>query len=84
LKAYVAHFRPDFLGVTGTDDQIQALTGQLGVRYERGASSGPDYAIDHSAAILLIDPEARWRAVLPAPHDPARIAQALLVIRGRS
>lgn len=83
LKQYVGHFDPAFLGVTGESGQIDALTRQLGILYgyedpdpETGA-----YTVNHSAQILLIDPQARLRAVFSTPHDVNAIARDFLKIR---
>lgn len=61
LEDYVNWFNADFLAVTGNEAQLQALTRQLGVVYFREA---PDeqtgfYNVDHSASVLIVDPEAR-------------------------
>lgn len=73
---YVAHFDPSFVGATGTRESIDALAASLGVAVIVGppAADG-SYAVDHSAAIFLVDPEARIAAVFGAPHDAATIAR---------
>jgi len=69
LGQFVAYFNKDFIGVTGTQQAISELTRDLGIMY-----SIPDpiltdkYTIDHSASILLVDPEARLHAVFSPPH----------------
>lgn len=72
IKEYVRFFEPSFLGVTGNLGQITAFTRSLGVLYEYvSMGEGADnYGVNHSAQILLIDPQARLRAVFPPPHDP--------------
>ncbi|MFW5927118.1 MAG: SCO family protein [Wenzhouxiangella sp.] len=61
LADYVAWFDEDFIGVTGSEDQLESLSRQLGAVYFRET---PDeetgfYNVDHSASVLIIDPEAR-------------------------
>ena len=83
LKQYVTYFNPDFVGVTGKLDEIDNLTGQLGVLYgydENKDSNPNDYTVNHSAQILLIDPEARLRAVISPPHDSTTIARNFQII----
>ena len=72
----VAHFDPAFVGATGTRESIDALAASLGVAVIVGPPA-PDgsYAVDHSAAIFLVDPEARIAALFGAPHDAATIAR---------
>jgi protein SCO1/2 len=83
IQAYLAHFGPEFVGVTGEEGQLQAFTRQLGVFYARAAPAvGDGYAVDHTASILLVDAEARLRAILSAPHDARTIAGAVVAIQG--
>jgi protein SCO1/2 len=75
LARYVAHFDPSFTGVTGDADAISSLTESLGVAVIMGpeAEDG-SYSVDHSAAIFLVDPEARVTAVFGTPHRATTIA----------
>ena len=75
LARYVPHFDPDFTGVTGELPAVQTLTGSLGVAVSYRRQAEGDYSVDHSAALFLVDPEARLRAIFPAPHDAARLAR---------
>jgi protein SCO1/2 len=81
LKSYVSYFNKSFLGVTGDQVQLQTLTRHLGILYMRVAGREDHYTVDHSAAILLIDPEARLAALFSAPHDAEKIASAFLKVR---
>ncbi len=82
LGAYVEHFDETFLGLGGSDAQVSALARQVGAVYFRGE---PDengfYTVDHSTSIVLIDPLGRLVAMLPAPHEPGRIAAQLRAMR---
>jgi protein SCO1/2 len=42
--------------------------------------SAMDYVMDHSASIILIDPQGRYRALFSPPHDPAIMAEDILTI----
>ena len=76
LARFVPYFNPAFLGVTGTSDAIEAVTRQLSVAYLKVEQDGPDgYLMDHTAAVLLIDPQARLHALMSPPFDPAGLAQ---------
>jgi protein SCO1 len=74
LGRYVPHFDPDFVGVTGPDAAVAVLATALGAAYQKGAETDGSYAVDHTAALFLIDPEARLVAVFPTPHAAATIA----------
>jgi protein SCO1/2 len=76
LARYVAHFDPAFTGVTGAPDRLEALARDLGVAvFVSAADADGDYAVDHSAAIFLVDPRARVVALFNPPHDAATIAR---------
>ena len=77
LAAYVRHFHPGFLGATGSDEVLRAVTRDLGGLYARvdDPKSALGYTLDHSASIYLIDPEARLAAIFSTPHDPAMMAR---------
>jgi len=85
LAKYVHYFNPRFLGATGTDDALRALTGQLGLLYERvgDRKTSLGYLIDHSASILLINPEAGLSAIFSPPQDPQLIAEDFATIAAR-
>ncbi len=69
LADYVSWFDEDFAAVTGSDAQLQALARQLGIVYFHEAPD-PDtgfYNVDHSASVLIVDPEARLYGRFPHP-----------------
>jgi protein SCO1/2 len=82
LGEFVRYFHRDFIGVTGDEAELERLTGALGI-YHRKAErrTGRDYLVDHSTAVMLVDPQRRLHAVFSRPHDPGAIADAFLKIR---
>lgn len=79
LRRYVRHFDPDFRGVSGTHPQLSGLAGQLGLAYrvDEHTTGAETYAVVHSAAVVLVDPQARLRGAFAPPFDPALMAQDL-------
>jgi protein SCO1/2 len=76
LGRYVAHFDPAFTGATGTREAIEALAAALGVAVFVGPPDADgNYAVDHSAAVFLLDPEARVAALFGTPHEVDPIAR---------
>lgn len=77
LGDFVTAFNPGFLGVTGGPAAIAGLAGQLGIPYARvelpGSALG--YVMDHSAAVLLIDPDGRLNALFTPPLEPAAMVE---------
>lgn len=66
LKPFVAAFHPRLVGLTGTPDQIAAVTRAYGV-YARRMETGDaqNYLMDHSAMVYLYGPDGRPIAFLP-------------------
>lgn len=84
LAEYVTYFDEDFLGVRGTNKELQALTSRIGVMYAPGeADERGNYDVAHTASIFLVDPEARIHAAFSPPHQPGDIAEKLDLIRVR-
>ncbi len=85
LARYVPHFDPHFVGVTGSDAALSTLASALGAAYQRGPEVDGGYSVDHSAAVFLIDPEARLAALLPTPQVARTVAadyRRILAARG--
>ena len=82
LAQYVEYFDATFLGVTGDNAQIANLAGQLGAAYEVAITPGAeDYPVYHTAAVFLVDPQARYHAVFTPPHDAEAISKRFTVVR---
>lgn len=80
LAGYVTYFNKDFLGATGDPEQIARLTRSLGILYLKveNPDNPENYLVDHSASIIVVDPQGREAAVLNAPHQPANLALDML------
>jgi protein SCO1 len=62
LKSYVAYFDPRFVGLTGSNAQINAAASSFSVHYAKVAQ-GNEYSIDHSSGIYVCDGTGRLRLV---------------------
>ena len=82
LGQYVAYFDATFFGVTGGDAQLANLAGQLGAAYQVEVKPGAEnYPVYHTAAVFLVDPQARYRAVFAPPLDAEGISRRFEVLR---
>jgi protein SCO1/2 len=75
MGRFVSYFNADFIGVTGSTGAISELTRQLGViaaRVENEADA-ENYLVDHTASILLIDPDGHFHALFSPPLKVADI-----------
>lgn len=77
VARYLAHFDPAFVGVTGPEEEVDRLAGELGLAHVRNPAADGYYTVDHSTALVLIDPEARVAGYFTAPHDPSALAADL-------
>jgi len=81
LKDYVHYFNPRFRAATGTEQELRGFAGQLGLFYRKvTGQNNSNYLIDHTASILLIDPEGRLKVIFSAPQTAKLIAQDFLTI----
>lgn len=74
LEHYVHFFDSHFRALTGEPAALDAFTKSLGVAVIVRREKGTDYTVDHTAAILLVNPDANLAAVFPAPHVVASVA----------
>jgi protein SCO1/2 len=63
LGMHVNAFNPDFVGLTGDQEQLEAVYDVFDVYYEKDDSSGSaaGYLVNHTATTFVIDPEGQWR-----------------------
>ncbi len=83
LADYVPYFSPGFIGVRGEEGDLRKITGQLGVLYVRvegEENTAMKYLMDHTASVILIDPEGRLRAVFSAPHKASAMLEDFRII----
>jgi protein SCO1/2 len=77
IREYLSIFHKDFIGLSGTPNQINATCKSYRIYYslpdEESASSG-DYLIDHSIAIFLFDPQGRFVDFFGSRYDHNEIS----------
>lgn len=75
---YAKYFHPDFLGVTGSREQIDQLveTTDSFYRLMEPDASG-FYEVQHSSAVSVIGPDGALRAKLQPPFDAGMTAEFL-------
>ena len=82
LAKYVGYFSKDFVAATGSDEELTKLTRALGLIYSREATGNGDYAVDHSASAVLIDPSGREVGLFRPPFDASAMAADLKTLAG--
>ncbi len=85
LDEYLSYFNDDFVGVTGSADGLEKFTGNLGIYFKKAAMSNgntgiDDYQINHTTSIILVNPEAKIKAVFSAPHRVGDLHNDIMTI----
>jgi protein SCO1/2 len=85
LKRYVELFDKDFVALTAHPSVVVSLLRDLGGDARFEPLEGSDgYKVLHTTDTYLIDPQGRWRAVLPMSMTPEQItAQVKAVLAGQ-
>jgi protein SCO1/2 len=85
LGAYVRKFNPEFIGLSGTLDEIAAAAKEFGIYYEKKeVSTSAKYLVDHTASVLVLDAEGRISLIWPYEIETAQMASDLRVLlKGR-
>jgi protein SCO1 len=63
VKKYIKEFHPRFRGLTGSQEQVDAVAKTFRIYISRGESSpgdDNDYLVDHSIFFFLMDPEGTF------------------------
>lgn len=78
LAQYVPAFNPDFTGYTGTFDETVKLAQQLNIAFGKVPGDAPgSYLVDHSASLVIIDPDSRYAGFIKAPHNASKIQRII-------
>jgi len=78
MKSYVTSFNPNFLGARAGIKEITALEKQLNivaVKIQTDGKGKNHYTIDHSAEILVFNPNGQLQAYLSYPHKAEQMVQ---------
>jgi protein SCO1/2 len=92
LARFLPNFDPGFIGVTAADQpSIEDVARKFGVAVSIQPAADGNYAVDHTTAILVLNPDARITAMLTGPFsadalraDFQRIVAAPAVLTGRT
>lgn len=78
LGEYVRYYDKDFIGITGEEKLLRAITVQMSSSFIIEASDNPArYMVGHSLNLILINPEVELVAILKPPHTVRSILDAL-------
>jgi protein SCO1/2 len=84
LRGYLAQFDPGFIGVTGSQQQVDAVLRAYGISATRKMVEGSktEYTMHHSSYLYFVDRRGMLRALMPFGRPAAEIAHdARLLLR---
>lgn len=78
LQQYAGAFGPQFIGLTGTQTQLQAVTKRYRSTYGYGKpDASGNYEVSHSSAVYVFDPAGKVQLLLRDDDKPDAVAQDL-------
>ena len=77
LKKYLEYFGAEFIGLTGSLDDIQTLANAAGVPFIPADTSKDNYTVDHGGNLALIGPDGRLRGFVRAPLRTEKLVEQL-------
>ncbi len=78
LKSYVQYFDPRFAAATGPNAELDKLARAMSFVYSKVPGASPEtYTMDHSAALMLINPQGQLAGFFTAPHRREALAADL-------
>jgi len=80
LKEYVGSFSTPLIGLTGTEEQIAEVTSSYKASFELMETGSPNYLVNHTTAIFLIDKHGELRKFFAYNEEPATLAAALKAV----
>ena len=82
MKQYIGYFNDEFVGITGELNKVHELTRSLGIvaTFTANDADPDNYIVDHTASLLLIDPQRRLRAKVTPPHEADNIVADFLTL----
>jgi protein SCO1/2 len=79
--AYASKFRPDFVGLSGSQAEIDAVTKDFGIYYKLGTpDANGAYEVEHTATMLALDRQGRLEMTWTTDQQPDEIASDLGVL----
>lgn len=84
LLEYTKYFNENFLAATGEPEDIKTFTDQVSAIFALPDDrSDPNYLVDHSSAIVLIDPKSSVHAIFTPPQIATQLATDFENLRAR-
>jgi protein SCO1/2 len=80
LKGYVGSFGTPLIGLTGTDEEVGRVASAYHASYQIVPTGTPNYLVNHTSAIFLIDRQGKLRQYFKFDETPETLAAALRTV----
>jgi protein SCO1/2 len=78
LKNYLGSFDPRIIGLTGTQEEIDAVVKAFRAYSRKVPTANGDYTMDHTAIVYLMDKKGQFVGTFNLERPPADAARDLL------
>ena len=76
MARYATAFNSPIIALTGSEQDIAKVKHSYGIYSAKVSQAGPDYTVDHTATIFLMDSRGKFVATItPDEGDPAALAK---------
>lgn len=83
LGVYLTSFHPSFLGLVGTEEEIQEVANAFGAFFAK-VGEGEGYTVDHTARTFIVDPSGAIPLTFPVTATAEEMARDLtILLRGQ-
>jgi protein SCO1 len=82
LAQYLELFSPSLTGITGSLSGVEQFCNEIGMSFIHIPGTAGRYTVEHSGALVLIDPRGRVSGYFRPPFDTDRMAGDLQAIAG--
>lgn len=80
MKEYLANFDPSFIGLTGSEKQLEKVRLDYGILAAKATGKQGETQVHHSSYVYLIDPAGYLRALVPFGKKPEDIAHDMKIL----
>lgn len=70
LADYLSNFDPRISGLTGSPDEVAQAADDFNATYRRVPRDDGDYTVDHTAGVMVFDPDGRLSSIIDLHDDP--------------
>ena len=75
MREYLGNFDPDFLGMTGAEQEVSGIGVDFGLYFATNHDSSE--LVDHTSSVFMVDQQGRLHTIFPYGTQPIVIAESI-------